>query len=138
MRGYAASFLFLRVPYTPYYETNTQKEEIIMARFNAMEVEWEEVEVVDRKGLFSCLRIDRESVPKGWYMYEVRHDDFGHGDPVEIAYGILVNHWGTLLVKEPFDLEPYILTGDTFLDINPDEDWNYLGGFVKFKELIES
>lgn len=109
-----------------------------MARFNAMEVEWEEVEVVDRKGLFSCLRIDRDSVPEGWFMYEVRHDDFGNGDPVEIAYGILVNHWGTLLVKEPFDLEPYIETGDTFLDINPEEDWNYLGGFVRLKELKES
>lgn len=106
-----------------------------MARFNAMEVDWEKVEVIDREGLFTCLRVDRETVPKGWYMYEVRHDDEGHGDPVEIAYGILVNHWGTLIVKEPFDLEPYILSGDTFLDINPDEDWNYLGGTVYLKEL---
>ena len=109
-----------------------------MARFNAMEVEWEEVEVIDRKGLFSHLRIDRDTVPKGWYMYEVRHDDFGHGGPVEIAYGILVNHCGTLIVKEPFDIEPYITTGDAFLYINPDEDWNYLGGFVELNDLTES
>ena len=76
-----------------------------MSRVDAKETCWEKVEVLGREGLFTCLRVDRNTVPEGWYMYEVRHDDECRGEPVEIALWVMVNHWGTLLVKEPFDLE---------------------------------
>lgn len=105
-----------------------------MARFNAMDVTWEKVEVLGKEGLFTSLRVDRATVPKGWTMYEVRHDDNSWGDPVEIALGIMVNHFGTLLVKEPFDLEPSPITNNAYLDIDPEKDWNYLDEIVSFKE----
>ena len=47
--------------------------------------------------LFTCLRVDRDTVPQGMYMYEVRHDDDQQGEPVQIANWIMVNHWGTLI-----------------------------------------
>lgn len=105
-----------------------------MARFNAMDVTWEKVEVLEKEGLFTSLRVDRTTVPKGWIMYEVRHDDNSWGDPVEIALGIMVNHFGTLLVKESFDLEPSPITNNAYLDIDPEKDWNYLDEIVSFKE----
>ena len=37
-------------------------------------------EIFDTLALFSSGRIQRESVPKGFYCYEVRHDDECMGD----------------------------------------------------------
>lgn len=104
-----------------------------MARFNAMDVSWERVEVLGKEGLFTNLRIDRNTVPEGCYMYEVRHDDDNWGDPVEIALGVLVNHWGTLMMFEPLELIPDANLHNAYLDINPETDWNYLGEVVNFK-----
>lgn len=103
-----------------------------MARFNANDIAWEKVEVLNREGLFTELRVDRNSIPKGWHMYEVRHGDNDWGEPVEIARGILVNHFGTLLVKEPFDLIPFPATGNDYLYIEAEKDWIYLGESMRF------
>lgn len=102
-----------------------------MARYNVKDVIWEKGEVLGRKGLFTELRIDRDSIPDGWHMYEVRHDDC-QGDPVQIARWVIVNHLGTLLVKEPFDLEPSKVNNNAYLDIDPDKDWDYLDECVRF------
>ena len=67
-------------------------------------------------------------------MYEIRHDDDGQGDPVQIANWILVNFWGTLLVKEPFELEP-ASNNNTYLDIDPENDWGYTGEYVELGEV---
>lgn len=105
-----------------------------MARFDAREIAWEKVEVLNREGLFTELRVDRKTIPEGWHMYEVRHDDTSWGDPVEIAIGVLVNHFGTLLVKEPLKLTPFPETGNDYLYIDPEKDWNYLGESIRFGE----
>ena len=105
-----------------------------MAKVNANEVIWEEVEVLDKKGLFACCRINKETVPEGYYVYDIRHDDDCQGDPVQIARWAMVNHWGTLLVKEPFELEQSPHIDNAYLDIEPEEDWNYLGICYRFNE----
>ena len=51
-------------------------------RLNAMKETFEEVTVLDHPMIFTCARIDRDTVPKGLYVYEVRHDDDQQGDPV--------------------------------------------------------
>lgn len=103
-----------------------------MARYNVKDIIWEKVEVLGRKGLFTELRIDRDSIPDGCHMYEVRHDDNCQGNPVQIARWVMVNHLGTLLVKEPFDLEPSKVNNNAYLDIDPDKDWDYLDECVRF------
>ena len=45
-----------------------------MARYNAMEETFTEVRVLGKPAFFHDLRIDRSTVPKGLYLYEVRHD----------------------------------------------------------------
>ena len=72
-----------------------------MARYNAMEETFTEVRVLGKPALFHDLRIDRSTVPKGLYLYEVRHDDEGWGDPVQIAKGIMVNHFGSIIPTCP-------------------------------------
>ena len=83
-----------------------------MARYHAMEETYSEIRVLGKPALFHDLRIDRSTVPRGLYLYEVRSDDDGRGDPVQIAKGIMVNHWGTILTREPIKLP-----ADGYLDI---------------------
>lgn len=93
-----------------------------MTRYSAMSESFEEVTIFEKPALFTNLRIDRSSVPKGYHLYEVRHDDDSLGNAVQIAKGILVNHWGTLITRNKIKLPP-----DGHLDIKPD-DLNYHTG----------
>lgn len=93
-----------------------------MARYNAMTMDFEEVNVFEKPALFTPLRIDRCTVPQGYYLYEVRHDDDGLGDAVQIARNIVVNHWGSIITQDEIPLPP-----DGYLDIEP-EDLNYSTG----------
>ena len=95
-----------------------------MKRYDAMEETFEKITVLGRTAWFTCLRIDKNTVPHGLYMYEVRSDDDGCGDPVQIAESIMVNHLGTILTSEPIKLPP-----NGYLDLNPENDWNYGNGF---------
>jgi len=104
-----------------------------MAQYNAMEEDFEEIEVLGKPALFTDIRIDRNTVPKGLHLYEVRHDDDGYGDPVQIAKGIMVNHWGTILTRDPIKL-----SSDGYLDIDPSKDWNHTDGdCCSIKEFME-
>lgn len=46
---------------------------------------------------FSDMRIDRNTVPKGKYQYEVAGDDDSGGDPARVQRGVLINFFGTLI-----------------------------------------
>lgn len=58
-----------------------------MDRYDARKETFEEIEIFDTLALFSSERIQRESVPEGFYCYEVRHDDECMGIPCEIRVG---------------------------------------------------
>lgn len=106
-------------------------------RQDAMKEVFEEVTVLGKPMLFTCLRIDRSTVPKGLYLYEVRHDDDQRGDPVQIANWIMVNHWGTLISSEPLNLNSRKAANNAYLDIDPENDWNYEGVEATVKEYME-
>jgi hypothetical protein len=93
-----------------------------MARFNAMEEDFEEVTILDKPALFTPIRIDRNSVPRGYHMYEVRHDDDCSGIACQIARNIVVNHWGTLITRDKIKMPP-----DGYLDLEL-YDLNYSTG----------
>lgn len=103
-----------------------------MARYNAMTMDFEEVTIFEKPALFTPLRIDCGTVPQGYYLYEVRHDDDGQGDAVQIARNIVVNHWGSIITQDEIPPHP-----DGYLDIEL-EDLNYsagdcrsMGNFIK-------
>lgn len=108
-----------------------------MYRLNAMDETYEMVTVLDKPMLFSSCRIDRNTVPKGLYVYEVRHDDDQRGDPVQIANWIMVNHWGTLISSEPLKLNSRKEENNAYLNIDPEEDWNYEGIAITLMEYME-
>lgn len=106
-------------------------------RVNAMTEKFEDVTVLGHPMLFTCLRVDRSTVPEGLYLYEVRHDDDQQGDPVQIANWIMVNHWGTLITNKPIRLELSERVNNAYRDIDPEEDWNYEGSVTTVKEYME-
>ena len=91
-------------------------------RYQANELHYEQVTVLEKEAIFTDLRVSRDSVPKGFSCYEVRHDDECQGNPVEIAKGILVNFYGTLLVQG--SLERVEKEGYCFFE---EDDWNDSG-----------
>lgn len=94
---------------------------------NALTESYEEVTVLDQPMLFTNSRIDRASVPRGLYVYDVRHDDECQGLPVEIAKFVFVNHWGTLISNRPIPMTEGTASGKEYRLIDPEEDWNYEG-----------
>ena len=61
------------------------------------------VEVCDVKGVFTDERIAEQDVPKGLYKYDLRYSD-EIGEFTSIEKNVIVNHGGTVLLKEPLDL----------------------------------
>lgn len=105
-------------------------------RIDARTEIFEEVTVLDKSMIFTCLRVDKNTVPKGFYMYEVRHDDDGRGDPCQIGKWIMVNHWGTLISNEKLKLIPDRKINNAYLDIDPEKDWNYEGINITLQEYM--
>lgn len=70
--------------------------------------------------LFTSARVDRKTVPKDLFCYDVRHDDGGQGIVCEVKPHVLVNHWGTILSKEEIPMEE---SGSYY----PSEDLDYSG-----------
>jgi hypothetical protein len=68
---------------------------------NAFTEEYEYIELFGKPGLFTNARIDRDTVPEGWYAYDLRGSDYDPGEPVTVEPSVVVNHAGTILTHEP-------------------------------------
>ena len=100
---------------------------------NAAEESFELMEMLGQRVLFTNMRVDRDTVPQDLYVYEVRHDDDCTGEICEIKPFVMVNHWGTMICKEPIELDPK--WNSRFVDKN---DYSYLGDDVKLDEYINT
>ena len=105
-------------------------------RNDAMHEQYERVTVLGLPMLFTNSRIDQKTVPKGLFLYEVRHDDDQQGDPVQIGKWIMVNHWGTLISNKLVKLEPSPSIDNAYRDIDPEDDWNYEGEEETIQEYM--
>ena len=112
-------------------EDEKKKGQVIFMRYFMNDVDYELVTVFDKPTMFTELRIVRDTVPDGLYMYEVRSDS--NGDPVQFGQNILVDFCGTIITNEPIKLQ-----SDGLLDINPDEDWNVLCATITPEEFQDA
>ena len=67
---------------------------------NARTEKFQHLEVFDKPALFTNGRIARDTVPEGWYCYDIRGSD---DDPGELCYmeeNVVVNHAGSVLMPE--------------------------------------
>lgn len=91
-----------------------------MAVFNAAEELYELCELDGKPVAFTNMCLNRQTVPTGLYCYDVRDSDNCDGSCAEVKPHIMVNHWGTILCKSPFELDEH---GSYY----PQEDMNYKG-----------
>lgn len=56
------------------------------------------------EGFFTDLRIDRDTVPEGYYIYEFRSRN---GDLSTLENRVLIDHAGTLITKTPVKMNSY-------------------------------
>ena len=97
---------------------------------NANEVTFELIMVDDMPAIFTNSRVSNDSVPKGLFCYDIRHNDLCRGIACEIKPFILVNHWGSIITKEKIPLK----NGNRYLA----DDLNYLGYPMKLDEFIRT
>lgn len=101
-----------------YLTSEVEKEESKM-RYDYKEIEIEKVEVKGIPCEFSDLRIDRATVPKGKFLYEIG-DSCSDGVPARIQRGIMVDFYGTLICDRELPLDEQ---GTLWLE---DVDFGYL------------
>lgn len=56
----------------------------------------------ENKGYFTNMRVDKRTLPDGWYSYDIRYGDSGNFCTIEAQ--VCVNHAGTFLTQTPLKL----------------------------------
>mgnify|MGYP007041554581 FL=1 len=74
-----------------------------------------------KAALFTSDRLTDSNIPKGLYLYHVRGDDETTGGFAELAPRVLVNHFGSIVTKEPIDFGE-----DGFIAFTPETEPNFL------------
>lgn len=101
-----------------------------MKRCDARTQRWKELEINDVRGLFCDARIDRNTVPRQYRMYELA--DCRDGVPCKYARRILVNFYGTFVTDLAMSLGR-----DGAADIK-EENYSFLGGiYDNFDDAIK-
>lgn len=88
------------------------------------------VEVCDVKGVFTYERIAKQDVPEGLYKYDLRYSD-EIGEFTSIEKNVIIDHGGTVLLKEPLDLG-----ANGFIEFNEEIFPNFLGYEETPRELL--
>ena len=73
-------------------------------KVNARTEEFQHIELFDKYALFTNARIDRSTVPKGWYCYDFRGSDDDSGELCYIEKSVTVNHAGSVLMPEKLEI----------------------------------
>jgi len=108
----------------------------MMLKYNATKIYYEKVNLLGKDVLFTCVRVDRETVPEGVHIYEVRHADVGI-EPCQLGRWIFVNFVGTILSAEPFELNDSKRIDNAYLDFDYEKDWEAKEGFCSINDYLE-
>lgn len=71
---------------------------------NAMTEEFEHIEIFGKPVLFTNARVDKATMPEGWYKYDIRGTDYDPGSFGTLEREVGVNHAGTILSPEEIPL----------------------------------
>ena len=70
---------------------------------NARTEKYQHFELFDKFALFTNARIDRSTVPDGWYCYDFRGSDDDPGELCYIERSVVVNYAGSVLMPEKLE-----------------------------------
>ncbi len=105
---------------------------------NASKHRFEAVTVFGQPMLFTPSHIDPDTIPKGMYLYAVRHHSESCEIPSEICTWAVVNRYGALLSGTPIALKPYSnpKIANHFRTIDPEKDWSSNGYQVTLADYL--
>ncbi len=98
----------------PTQKNSEQKGEMPMSAVDARKEHYEAVEILGVPGLFTTLRVDRTTIPKGVYAYDMQTSEQDWSQPCLLARHITVEHFGTVLTASPVPIPP-----NGYLDLSP-------------------
>jgi hypothetical protein len=87
----------------------------------------DEVELLGHMALFTELRVDKSTLPKDMYCYELRHGD-DNSFPATLEKNVTVNYFGAIILPEELELEAGRLKV-------PYEEFSFTGKRMKLKEF---
>ena len=90
---------------------------------DATELGFDEVTIFGKPALFNGYHIDSNTVPKGYHIYEMRHDD-NRGYVNQLAKRVINNFMGTLITRD----EIKEVSRDGYLNIRPKALYFYKHG----------
>lgn len=99
-------------------------------RINARKKEYEHIELFGRPALFTSTRIQTDSVPAGWYCYDLRSSDDDPGEPVTIEPYVVINYAESVLTHEKINIP-----GKGFLRLR--NSVNFLDEHLTFQAFYE-
>ncbi|MEA4816785.1 hypothetical protein SDC9_181181 [bioreactor metagenome] len=102
-----------------------------MAAFDAKKEGYELGEIDGKLVAFTNMRLNRQTIPESLYCYDIRDSDNLDGSCAELKTHVMVNHWGTVLCKKPFELDK---SGSYY----PENNMDYLGVSLSLDEFQES
>lgn len=85
-----------------------------MSAVDARKEHYEAVEILGIPGLFTTLRVDRTTIPKGVYAYDMQTSEQDWSQPCLLARHITVEHFGTVLTASPVPIP-----SKGYLDLSP-------------------
>lgn len=100
-------------------------------KVNAMTEVFEHIELFGKPVLFTNARVDRETVPEGWYRYNIRGSDYDPSKLCTLEREVGVNHAGTILSPEEIPLSE----GKDYRPIR--ESQNFLGENMTLAEFCD-
>lgn len=105
---------------------------------NASKHRFEAVTVFGHPMLFTTSHLDHDTIPKGMYLYAVRHHSENLEMPVEISDWAVVNRYGSLLSGTPIALQPFSnpKIQNRFRAIDPEKDWSSNGYQVTLADYL--
>ena len=92
---------------------------------------FEDIECLGKHMIFTTFRVDRSTVPKGIYIYDIMHDENAYA--CKIAPYVLVNHLGTVLSTEKVSF-PSVDSQHIYLGRN---DFCYIGSGTTLEKYLE-
>lgn len=98
-----------------------------MKMVNANDFLFEGFELFGKPVLFTDLRVDSLTVPKGFYKSEIRHSSIDDSVPVSVERLVVVNFFGTVISREPIGFR---MIGD--------DDWGFTGGQCYIRDWKEN
>ena len=101
-------------------------------KVNAGEEHFELMEMFGQTVLFTNMRVDRSTVPEELYTYELRDEDC-NGEICEIKPLVMVNHWETIICKEPIEMDGYWHSRIVY-----ENDYSYLGDTATLEEYMNA